>query len=186
MMVCYRTYVSYDSNPVNAYRKLMVGFEGTLQNWLYEKQKEDPNLMNLWESMFLINLNGDAILNSRDNTKNNMIGCMLHYILENFVGYTTANKQIQTMFLSKMKCDDLKNFEFHFTKFLARLFRLDDPFNPKWKLTFLANLPNWFSKKVTKVFLDDVTKYAWGVIRKGVICEIVYTCNQTEEYQNRT
>ena len=48
MMVYYRTYVSYDNNPVNPYRKLMVGFEGTLQNWLYVKQKEDPNMMNLW------------------------------------------------------------------------------------------------------------------------------------------
>ena len=68
MMVCYRTYVSYDNNPVNAYRKLMVGFEGTLQNWLYVKQKEDPNMMNLWESMFLINENGAAILDSHGNT----------------------------------------------------------------------------------------------------------------------
>ena len=101
----------------------MACFEGTLQNCLYEKQKEDPNVMNLWESMFLINLNRDAILDSRGNTKNNMIGCMLHYILENFVGYTTAHKEIQAMFLSKMKCDDLTNFEFHFTKFLTKLFR---------------------------------------------------------------
>ena len=103
---------------------------------------------------------------------------MLHYILENFVGYTTADKQIQAMFLSKMKCDDFTNFEFHFTEFLTRIFRLDDPFNPKWKVTFLATLPNWFAKKVTKVFPDDVTKYAWGVIRQGVIGEIVSTCNQ--------
>ena len=77
------------------------------------------------------------------------------------------------MFLSKMKCDELTNFEF-----LTRLFRLDDPFNPKWKLTFLATLPNWFAKKFTKVFLDDVTKYAWGFRRKGVIGENVFTCNQ--------
>ena len=79
--------------------------------------------MNLWEIMFLINDNRSAILDSQGNTQNNRIGCMLHYILENFVGYTTADKQIQAMFLSKMKCDDLTNFEFHFTKFLTRLFR---------------------------------------------------------------
>ena len=85
------------------------------------------------------------------------------------------------MFLSKMKCDDLTNSGFHFTEFLTRLFRLDDPFNPKWKLTFLATLPNWFAKKFTKVFPDDVTKYAWGFIRQGVIGEIVSTCNQMEE-----
>ena len=90
------------------------------------------------------------------------------------------------MFLSKMKCDDLTNFEFHFTEFHTKLFRLDDPFNPKWKLTFLATLPKWFAKKVTKVFPDDMTKYAWGVIRKGVIGDIVSTCNQMKEYQNRT
>ena len=42
----------------------MDGFEGTLQNWLYAKQKEDPSMINLWESMFLINKNGAAILNS--------------------------------------------------------------------------------------------------------------------------
>ena len=186
MMVCYRMYVSYDNNPVNACRKLMDGFEGTLHNWIYAKQKDDPNMMNLWESMFLINENGAAILDLQGNTQNNVIGCMLHCILENFVGYTTAEKQIQEMFLSKIKCDDLTNFEFHFTEFLTRLFRLDDPFNPKWKLTFLATLPNWFAKKVTKVFPNDVTKYAQGVIRQGVIGEIVSTCNQMEEYQNRT
>ena len=110
MMVCYRTYVSYDINLVNARRKLMVGFEGTLQNWLYAKQKEYPNLMNLCGSTFLLNENGAAILDSQGNTKNNMIGCMLHYILENFVWYNTADKHIQAMFLSKMKCDDLTNF----------------------------------------------------------------------------
>ena len=121
--------------------------------------------MNIWENMFLINENGAEILDSQGNTQNNMIGCMLHYILENFVGYTTTDKHIQAMFLSKMKCDDLTNSGFHFMEFLTRLFRLDDPFNPKWKLTFLATLPNWFAKKVTKVFPNDVTKYAWGVIR---------------------
>ena len=68
MMVHYRTHVSYDNNPVNAYRKLMAGFEGTLQNWLYAKQNEDPNLMNPWESLFLINENGAAILDSQGNT----------------------------------------------------------------------------------------------------------------------
>ena len=94
MMVFYRTYVSYDSNPVNACIKLMDCFEGTLQNCLYANQKEDPNVMNLWESMFLINLNGDAILESQGNTKNNMIGCMLHYILEICFGYTTVDKHI--------------------------------------------------------------------------------------------
>ena len=103
---------------------------------------------------------------------------MLHYILENFVGYTTADKQIQAMFLSKMKCDDLKNFEFHFTEFLTRLFRLDDPFNPKWKLAFLATLPNWFENKFSKVFPNDVTKYAWQVIMHGVIGDIFSTCKQ--------
>ena len=72
----------------------------------------------------------------------------------------------------------LTKFEFHFTEFLTKLFRLDDPFNPKWKLTFLATLPNWFAKKVTKVFPDDMTKYAWGFIRKWKIGEIVSTCNQ--------
>ena len=102
--------------------------------------------------MFLINENGATILDSQGNTQNNMIGCMLHYILENFVGYTTADKQIQAMFLSKMKCDDFTNFEFHFTEILTILFRLDDPFNPKCKLTFLSALPNWFAKKVTNVF----------------------------------
>ena len=86
MMVCYRTYVSYDKNLVNAYRKLMVGFEGTLQNWLYAKQKEYPNMINLWESMFLINENGAAILDSQGNTHYNMIGCMLHYIVDFFLG----------------------------------------------------------------------------------------------------
>ena len=39
---------------------------------------------------------------------------------------------------------------------------------------------------LTKVFLDDVTKYARGFIMQGVIGEIVSTCNQMEEYQNRT
>ena len=135
-------------------------------------------MIHLWESMFLINKNGVEILHSQGNTQNNMIGCMLHYILENFVGYTTVDKQIQAMFLSKMKCDDLTNFEFHFIEFLTRPFRLDDPFNPKWKLTFLATLQNWFAKKVTKVFPYDMTKYAWGVIRQGLIGEIVSTCNQ--------
>ena len=135
--------------------------------------------------MFLINKNGAAILDTQGNTQDNIIGCMLHYILQNLVGYTIVEKQIEAMFLSKMKCDDLINFEFHFTEFLTRIFRLDDPFNPKWRLKFLATVTNWFAKKVTKVFPDDVTKYAWGVIRQGVTGEIVYTCNQMEEYQNR-
>ena len=122
--------------------------------------------MNIWECMFLINENGVAILESQGNNQNNMIGCMLHYILENFVGYTNPDKQIQAMFLSKIKCDDLTNFEFHFTEFLNKRFILYDPFNPKWKLTSLAILPKWFAKKVTKVFPDHMTKYAWGFIRK--------------------
>lgn len=49
MLVCYRTYLADDIGPVNAYRRIIGGFEGTLDAWLKAETLKEPNLLPSWE-----------------------------------------------------------------------------------------------------------------------------------------
>ena len=50
MLVCYRTYLADDIGPINYTRRIIGGFEGSLDSWLKAETLKDPTLLNTWEN----------------------------------------------------------------------------------------------------------------------------------------
>ena len=62
MLVCYRTYLVDDIEPINSTRRIIGGFEGSLDSWLRAKTIKDPTLLNTWENYQVKNVDGTTYM----------------------------------------------------------------------------------------------------------------------------
>lgn len=55
MLVYYRTYLADDIGPINSTKRIIGGFEGSLDSWLKAETMKDPALLNTWENSQVLN-----------------------------------------------------------------------------------------------------------------------------------
>lgn len=136
MLVCYRTYLADDIGPINATRRIIGGFGGTLDSWLKAETLKHPNLLTSWEQTVVLNENGSTHMDPVTHMRvSNMIGSLLYGITVNFIGFPQITNDITTITLLAMKLHNMQHFEEYFNEFLHRLHTLtpDLIFEPKWK-----------------------------------------------------
>jgi len=86
MLVCYRTYLADDIGPINATRRIIAGFEGTLDSWLKAETLKLPTLLSQWEQSVILNADGTTYMDPVTTLPvNNMIGCLIYGIAFNFL-----------------------------------------------------------------------------------------------------
>jgi len=74
MLVRYRTYLADDISPINACRRIIGGFEGTLDAWLKAETLKEPNLLPSWEQLVMLNEDGTTYMDHVTHLPvNNMI-----------------------------------------------------------------------------------------------------------------
>jgi len=144
MLVCYRTYLADDISPINTTRRIIGGFEGTLDSWLKAETLKEPNLLPHSDAAVVLNEDGTTYMDPVTSLPiNNMIGKLLYGITVNFIGFPQITNDITTITLLATKLHNMQHFDEYFNEFLHRLHTLspDLILEPKWKEIFVASLP---------------------------------------------
>ena len=136
MIVCYKTYLVDDIGPINSTRRIIGGFEGSLDSWLKAETLKDPTLLATWENSQVLNADGTIYMDPTTSLPvNNMIGCLLYGITVNFIGFPQINNDLTAITLVSMKLHNMQHFDEYFNEFLHRLHTLSPKLilEPKWK-----------------------------------------------------
>lgn len=94
--------------------------------------------------------------------------------------------KLHTVFLGKMRCRDLTQFEEYYNLFVDIVFKLGNPLDPSYRKQFITNLPSWFQTQFYTnnpgiswrgISLDEVAVNPWGWLRNACMSLITTTCN---------
>lgn len=181
MLVCYRTYLVDNIGPINATRRIIGGFEGTLDSWLKVETLKVPNLLPSWEQAMVLNEDGTRYMDPVTRMPiNNMIGKLIYGITMNFIVFPQITNGITIMTLITMRLHNMQHFGEYFNEFLHRLHTLTPDLNlePKWKEIFVASLPQWVSSAIVNKLPGKIGDYKFGIIKQVVQKIIVELCSQ--------
>ena len=187
MLTCYRCYLASGLDSILAYKMITSGFTGSLQQWMYAVEKQTPGTLSTWEQMILLHTSGpqtgQLVLDEQGKEIINALGCMVHYLQNAFIGNEKPEPGVLELWLQKMKCRDLTQFEEYYNQYIAIVFRLPDPLNEKWTNLFLNSLPSWFVQRLNRIWppvngQSGFKGQPFGLIRQAVHAEILDTCKE--------
>jgi len=198
MAMQYRCYVAAGKSADMAYDLIVTGFDDILQNWYSQVELEVPGIHKLWKLHTLRYTDeaaaqaagkkkGDNVLDAAGNAIPNAIGCLCWEIREHFSGFADDQSAIFQIYLRKMRCKDLTQFEEYYNHYVYLVFQLARPFDPGYKKAFLGSLPSWFQSQLytpnpqvgwPATNPDLLSAKTWGYVKQACIGLIVATCNQ--------
>ena len=131
MLTAYRCYMASSMESNLAYDMIVSGFVGTLLHWYWAVEQKTPGTIATWKAMILLktggNDSGQPVLDRQGRQVSNTLDCMIHYLQATFIGNEKPKEQVLDLWLQKLKCTDLTQFEQHFNLFVKIAFQLPDP-----------------------------------------------------------
>lgn len=131
MLKAYRCYMASSMESNLSYDMIVSGFVGTLLHWYQTVEQKTPGTIATWKAMILLktggNDSGQPVLDRQGRQVSNTLDCMIHYLQATFIGNEKPKEQVLDLWLQKLKCTDLTQFEQHFNLFVKIAFQLPDP-----------------------------------------------------------